>query len=264
MTETAFKRVPDAEAATEADAGLQKMSFLEHLEELRKRLVVSFIAVAVGFLASWYFAEEIFAILQAPLTQYLAGDKLAYTRLTAPFFLYMKVAFFAGIFVASPVILHQLWAFIAPGLYRHERRYALPFIIFGTLFFMAGGYFGYRFLLPATCKFFIETGKEFKQMVTVDDYFSFSSVIILAAGLVFETPILIFFLARIGLVTPAFLLKNFKYAVLIAFIISALVTPTPDVVTQAALAVPMIVLYLVGIAVAYAFGRTRQPDEART
>ena len=183
------------------------------------------------------------------------GDKLAYTRLTAPFFLYMKVAFFAGLFAAAPVVLLQLWLFIAPGLYKKERRLAAPFIIFGTLFFIAGGYFGYRFLLPATCSFFVETGKQFKQMVTVDDYFSFASTIILATGLVFETPILIFFLARLRIVTPAFLMQKFKYAIVLSFVIAAIVTPTPDMVTQAALAVPMIVLYLIGVAVAYLFGQ---------
>ena len=120
---------------------------------------------------------------------------------------------------------------------------------------LLGGYFGYRVLLPGTCKFFVETGKQFKQMVTIDDYFSFSSMLILAAGLVFETPILIFFLARLGVVTPAFLLQKFKWAIVLAFIIAAIVTPTPDMVTQTALAVPMIALYALGIAIAYLFGK---------
>jgi sec-independent protein translocase protein TatC len=242
--------------STPTQDDLPKMTFLDHLEELRKRLVVSLIAVAVGFFLCWSFAEQIFAVLQAPLTNFLPpGDKLAYTRLTAPFFLYMKVAFFAGLFVSSPVVLLQLWLFVAPGLYKKERRLAVPFIVFGTLFFILGGYFGYRYLLPATCSFFVETGKEFKQMVTVDDYFSFASTIILAAGVVFETPILIFFLARIGLVTPAFLLQKFKYAVVLSFVIAAVVTPTPDMVTQAALAIPMILLYLIGVAVAFLFAK---------
>jgi sec-independent protein translocase protein TatC len=244
------------EPVAEPDAELPKMSFLDHLEELRKRLLVSFIAVGVGFLLCWAFAEKIFGKLQEPLTKFLPhGDKLAYTRLTAPFFLYMKVAFFAGLFVAAPVILFQLWLFIAPGLYKRERRLAAPFIIFGSIFFLLGGYFGYRFLLPATCSFFVETGKQFKQMVTVDDYFSFASMIILATGLVFETPILIFFLARMGIVTPAFLMQKFKYAVVLSFIVAAIVTPTPDMVTQSALAIPMILLYLIGVGVAYLFGK---------
>jgi len=243
-------------AEEEVDHDLPKMSFLDHLEELRKRLLYSFIAVAGGFAVCWSFAEEIYAKLQEPLTAVLQpGDKLAYTRLTAPFFLYMKVAFFAGIFVAAPFVLWQVWLFISPGLYRKERRYAVPFIVFASLFFIAGGYFGYRFLLPGTCEFFIETGKNFKQVITVDDYFGFASLIILAAGVVFETPILIFFLARLGIVTPAFLLQKFKYAVVLAFVIAAIITPTPDIVTQAALAIPMIVLYLIGVGVAYLFAR---------
>jgi sec-independent protein translocase protein TatC len=246
----------DPQSNYDPEQELPRMTFLDHLEELRRRLLISFIAIAVAFFACWAFAEPIFALLQAPLTRFLPpGDKLAYTRLTAPFFLYMKVSFFTGIFLASPVILLQLWLFVAPGLYKKERRLAAPFIILGTLFFVLGGYFGYRYLLPATCSFFVETGKQFKQMVTVDDYFSFASTIILATGLVFETPILIFFLARLGIVTPAFLLQKFKYAVVFSFIIAAVVTPTPDMVTQAALAVPMILLYLIGIGVAFLFGK---------
>jgi sec-independent protein translocase protein TatC len=247
---------PPADTAEDPERDLQKMSFLEHLEELRKRLLFTFIAIAVGFAVCWHWADIIFAWLQAPLTRFLPpGDKLAFTRLTGPFFLYMKVAFFAGLFLMSPVILQQLWLFISPGLYKRERRYAAPFIIFATIFFVAGGYFGYRFILPATCAFFIETGKQFKQVVTIDDYFSFASMIVLAAGLVFETPILIFFLARLGIVTPAFLMQKAKYAIVFSFIIAAIVTPTPDMVTQTALAVPMIVLYFLGVAIAYMFGK---------
>ncbi|HEV7921723.1 MAG TPA: twin-arginine translocase subunit TatC [Thermoanaerobaculia bacterium] len=246
--------LPEVEG--DGEHGLPKMSFLEHLDELRKRLLISFIAVFVGFLACWHYAEPIFNKLQEPLTRFLPpGDKLAYTRLTAPFFMYMKVAFFAGMFAAAPVVLLQLWLFIAPGLYRNERRYAVPFIIFATFFFLGGGYFGWKVILPATCAFFVENGKQFKQMVTIDDYFSFASTIILAAGLVFETPILIFFLARLGIVTPAFLLQKFKYAVVLSFVVAAVVTPTPDMVTQTALALPMILLYLLGIAIAYMFGK---------
>jgi len=238
------------------DHDLPKMSFLEHLEELRKRLLVSVIAIFVAFLLCWNFADRIFAKIQEPLTKFLPhGDKLAYTKLTDPFFLYMKVAFFAGLFLAAPVTLLQLWLFIAPGLYKTERKYAAPFIIFASAFFILGGYFGYRVLLPGTCNFFVETGKQFKQMITINEYFSFASTIVLASGLVFETPILIFFLARLGIVTPAFLLQKFKFAVVLAFIISAVVTPTPDMVTQTFLAVPMIALYALGILITWAFGK---------
>lgn len=247
-----------ADAAEDEESELPAMSFLDHLEELRKRLLYSLISLLVGFGACFHYAPKIFLIVQQPILQYLVkGDKLAFTTLTSPFMLYMKVAFFAGIFVASPFILFQLWMFISPGLYRKERRYAAPFIIFATLFFVAGGWFGYTYVLPMACKFFIETGEGFKQVITIDDYFGFASKLILGMGLVFETPILIFFLARLGLVTPQFLLKNFKYAFLIIFIVAAIITPTPDMVTQTALAVPMVGLYLLGILVAYLFGQKR-------
>lgn len=242
--------------AEEAEHELPKMSFLEHLEELRKRLIVSFIALGVAFFLCWHWAEKIFAWLELPLTQFLPrGEQLVYTRLTEPFFLYMKVAFYTGIFVASPIILLQLWMFISPGLYSKERRYAAPFIIMATIFFVGGGYFGYRFLLPATCGFFIETGKQFHQMIKADEFFSFASTIILASGLVFETPILIFFLSRLGIVTPAFLMQKSKYAIVLSFVVAAIVTPTPDAVTATALALPMIALYYFGVLISWAFGK---------
>ena len=246
----------DFVAGEDAEHELPKMSFLEHLEELRKRLIVSIVALGVAFLLCWNFADRIFRWLSLPLAKFLPpGDKLVFTRLTEPFMLYMKVAFFTGIFIASPVILWQLWLFISPGLYKRERRYAAPFIIIASLFFIVGGYFGWRVLLPGTCAFFLETGKQFKQMIKADEFFSFASTIILATGLVFETPILIFFLARLGIVTPAFLMQKFKYAIVLAFIIAAVVTPTPDMVTQTALALPMIGLYFLGVGIAYVFGK---------
>ncbi len=242
--------------STEAEHQLPKMTFLEHLEELRKRLIVSIVALGVAFLVCWNFADRIFGLLARPLSKFLPpGEKLVFTRLTEPFLLYMKVAFFAGIFLSSPIILWQLWLFISPGLYKRERRYAVPFIIIASLFFLLGGYFGWRVLLPGTCAFFLETGKQFKQMIKADEFFSFASMIILATGLVFETPILIFFLARLGVVTPAFLMQKSKYAIVLAFIIAAIVTPTPDMVTQTALALPMIALYFLGVGIAYIFGK---------
>ena len=248
---------PTLESTLETEeAELPKMSFLDHLDELRRRLMYSVIALVVATLVCWSFAPQIFDWLEKPVLQFLPpGEQLAYTRLTSPFFLYMKVAFFAGIFLASPVILFQLWRFIAPGLYSRERRYAAPFITFATLFFAAGGYFGYRTVFPMACKFFLEMGQEFKQVITIDEYFSLASKMILGMGLVFETPILIFFLSRLGIVTPAFLMQKFKWAVLIIFVIAALITPTPDMVTQAALAIPMILLYLLGIAISYLFAK---------
>src|SRR6266550_6780131 len=235
---------------------LPKMTFLEHLEELRKRLIVSIIALGVAFLACWNYADRIFAYIALPLSRFLPpGGKLVYTRLTEPFMLYMKVALFAGIFLASPVILWQLWLFIAPGLYKRERRYAAPFIIVASLFFIAGGYFGYRVLLPGMCAFFVETGRQFAQMIKADEFFSFASTMILTTGLVFETPILIFFLARLGIVTPQFLLQKSKWAIVAAFVIAAILTPSADIVNQTAFALPMIALYFIGVGVAFLFAK---------
>ncbi|HEU5162213.1 MAG TPA: twin-arginine translocase subunit TatC [Thermoanaerobaculia bacterium] len=243
------------DSSLDEESTLPRMSFLEHLEELRRRILISVVAVIVAFAVCWSFAPEIFEWLQAPIKPLLKGETLAYTRLAAPFFLYMKAAFLAGLFLASPVILWQLWRFIAPGLYRRERLYAAPFIIFSTLFFVAGGYFGHRVVLPMAAAFFLELGENFQQVITIDDYFAVASKLILGMGLVFEMPTLIFFLARLGIVTPKFLLKKFKYAVLIIFIIAAIITPTPDPVTQSALAVPMILLYLLGVGIAMLFGK---------
>ncbi len=242
--------------AGEEEHELPKMTFLEHLEELRKRLIISIIALGVAFLACWNYADRIFAYIALPLSRFLPpGGKLVYTRLTEPFMLYMKVAFFAGIFLASPVILWQLWLFIAPGLYKRERRYAAPFIIIASLFFVAGGYFGYRVLLPGMCAFFVETGKQFAQMIKADEFFSFASTMILTTGLVFETPILIFFLARMGVVTPQFLLQKSKWAIVAAFVIAAILTPSADIVNQTAFALPMIALYFIGVGVAFLFAK---------
>jgi sec-independent protein translocase protein TatC len=255
MTEIADIESPADEEAPDAD--LPKMSFLDHLEELRKRLIVSIIAIFVAFVACWRYADKIYAWVQEPLTKFLPpGDqKLAYTHLTEPFMVYMKVAFFAAIFIASPIIMWQVWRFISPGLYKRERRYAAPFIILATLFFVLGGYFGYRVLLPGACAFFVETGQKFKQMIKIDEYFSFASTIMLASGVVFETPILIFFLARLGIVTPHFLLQKSKWAIVLSFVIAAVLTPSPDMVNQAFLAVPMIALYFLGVGVAFMFGK---------
>lgn len=255
MTETADTASPPVDEVPEGE--LRKMSFLDHLEELRKRLIVAIIAIGVAFLVCWNFADKIFAWIEAPLTKFLppTDQKLAYTHLTEPFMLYMKVAFFTAIFVSSPILMWQVWRFISPGLYKRERRYAAPFIIFATLFFLLGGYFGYRVILPGACAFFVETGKQFKQMIKVDEYFSFASTLILAAGVVFETPILIFFLARLGIVTPAFMLQKSKWAIVLAFIIAAVLTPSPDMVNQSLLALPMIGLYFLGVGVAFLFAK---------
>jgi sec-independent protein translocase protein TatC len=171
----------------------------------------------------------------------------------------MKMAFFVGIFLVAPYLLYQVWAFVAPGLYSHEKAYAIPFIVMGTLFFIGGAAFGHYVLFPTTFGFLIGFGGEDMQFLPkVDEYYSFYSWFLLGLGVVFQTPVIIFVLARIGLVTPGFLIAHFKYAVLVSFVLAAIITPTPDVMAQTMLAVPMVALYLLGIAVAWAFARPRK------
>jgi sec-independent protein translocase protein TatC len=244
------------------------MSFLEHLEELRVRLIHSIVALLVGFLACWNFRDQIFDFLTQPLRQAYPGIKFITTGPSEALILNMKMAFFVGIFVAAPYVLYQVWAFIAPGLYPHEKVYAVPFIVAGSLFFIGGACFGHFYLFPLTFRFLGEfAGDDMTYMPKVDEYYSFYSWFLLGLGLVFQLPVVIFVLSRIGLVTPRFLIRNFKFAVLAAFVVSAIITPTPDIVTQSLLALPMIGLYLLGVGVAALFGRPRREPlsaEART
>jgi sec-independent protein translocase protein TatC len=239
-----------------------RMSFLEHLEELRIRLIHSLISLFVGFLICWGFHEQIFRIITEPMRVSIPDIRFIYTEPAEALMLYMKMSFFVGIFVAAPYILYQVWAFISPGLYKHEKAYAIPFIGFGSLFFAGGAAFGHFVLFRATFKFLGEFGgADMEFLPKISEYYSFYSWFLLALGIVFQLPVLIFVLARIGLVTPGFLLRHFKYAVLAAFVVSAVITPTADVVTQSLLAGPMLVLYLVGVIVAWLFGRPRRKPE---
>jgi sec-independent protein translocase protein TatC len=237
------------------------MTLLEHLDELRRRIFNSVIAIFVAFLGCWYFSPQIFAWLEKPIIEALPeGDQLAFTDLAGPFLLYIKVALLSAIFVASPVLLLQVWLFLRPGLYKRERRLALPFIILTTLCFVAGGYFGYLVAFPMVVKFLLGVGENFKQVVTIQTYFSMMSKILLGLGLVFEMPMLIFFLAHFGIVSAGQLLRWFRWAVLLIFITAAIITPTPDIATQTVFAVPMIILYLIGVLVAWIFGKRRDDD----
>jgi sec-independent protein translocase protein TatC len=239
------------------------MGFLEHLDELRRRLLWSLVAVGVAFALALTRARAILDFLLRPIRPYLGNEKPVFLDLTEPFLLYMKVGFLASLFLAAPFVLYQIWAFIAPGLYPRERRYVVPFILFSTIFFVAGGAFGYYVGFPAAGRFLLGIAGEFQPALRISSLFSFESKIILGMGLVFELPTVIYFLARLGLVTPGFLWRNFPYAVLVIFILAAVITPTPDVVTQCIFAAPMILLYLLGILVAYVFGRPRaEPPEA--
>lgn len=239
-----------------------KMSFLEHLDELRVRLVHAVVALCVGTAIAWIWHLEIFHVLTQPLRKAFPDIKFIFTGPSEALILYMKMAFFVGIFLAAPYILYQAWAFISPGLYSHEKRYVVPFVAMGSIFFAAGAVFGHLFLFPATFSFLGSFGGSDMQFLPkIDEYFSFYSWFLLGLGAVFQTPVIIFILSRIGLVTPAFLLRQWKWAVVLSFVISAFVTPSPDMVNQTALAVPMIALYLLGVLAAWLFGRPRRKPE---
>jgi sec-independent protein translocase protein TatC len=241
------------------------MTFLEHLEELRKRLFNSVIAVLIAFCVCCFFAKKIFYFVALPLTAALgSGKKLAYMSLAEPFTLYMKIAFVAAIFLSAPCVIYQLWLFISPGLFPRERGYAFPFIFFATLFFLLGGFFGYRVVFPTLCKFFLSVGEDFDPVLRINDYFSLFSKTLLGIAVVFEMPVLIFFLAKLGIITHTFMLKKWRWAIVIIFIIAAVLTPTPDMATQAAVAFPMLGLYFLSIGVAYFFGKKRNDAETET
>jgi sec-independent protein translocase protein TatC len=230
---------------------LQRMSLIQHLQELRKRILWSLVFTALAFFFCWEKHEQIFDFLQVPIKQILPpGAKLVFMGITDPFILYFKVAALAALFMASPFILFQLWKFISPGLYRRERRYVLPFIFFGTVFFLSGGAFAYKIAFPYAAHFLLDVGSKFQPMLTIDRYFGLEMGIILGLGLMFELPIVIFTVCEIGVVTPRFLMKHFRYAVMIIFILAAILTPTPDVFNMCVVAVPTLCLYLLGVGAA--------------
>lgn len=234
---------------TEED--LARMSLLEHLEELRKRLLWSLVSVAAAFVPCWIYVKQIFAFLQIPIQELRPGEKLVFTGLADPFLLYFKVAALAALFLAAPFLLFQLWGFVAPGLYKRERLYLLPFIFFGSFFFLAGGAFAYYVAFPMAAEFLLSMGEGFQMMLTVERYFSFLLTMILGLGMMFELPVVILVLAALGVVTPGFLLRHFRWAVIIIFVVSAIITPTPDIVNLCVFAVPALLLYLLGVGAAF-------------
>jgi sec-independent protein translocase protein TatC len=263
--------MPDIETAAAAarekiTEKMSAMSFLEHLEELRKRIIWSIMAVAVAFLACWNYADRIYGYMQAPIMKALANNhleqKLVYLNPTEPFNMYMKIGLIAALFVASPFVLYQLWAFVAPGLYRNEKRYVMPFMVLSVGLFLGGGFFGYKIVYPAALDFLIGYGKQFTPMITIGEYTDLFLTIIIGLGVVFEMPILVFFLALIGIVSPRWMWNNFRYSILVIFIIAAILTPTTDIMNMCIFAAPMIGLYLVSIGVAWLVHPSRRKKAA--
>ncbi len=242
-----------------------KSPFTEHLGELRDRLIHSFIAVGIGFVAAYFFKEKLFELLTAPLVTAMSESghaKLIFTGLPEAFFTYLKVALMAGIILATPVLFYEFWMFVSPGLYRNEKKYILPIILLSVIFFMAGSSFGYFIVFPYGFQFFLGfTTETIQAMPSMKEYLSFASKMLLAFGFVFELPLVLTFLSRMGLVSTDFLKKNRKYALLLFFVGAAIITP-PDVVTQVMMAMPLILLYEIGIIGAMVFGRkSPAPDD---
>lgn len=242
----------------ELDLGGGKMSFLEHLDELRKRLIASVVALVVGCLIAFIFVGRIQEFIWVPLWQRLGGETFIFTRGFEPFLLTMKIGALAGLLISSPFIIYQLWLFIAPGLYSHEKRFAIPFVLFSSLFFLGGAAFSHFVAFPATWLFFLGWQTEYMRFLpNIGDAFSLYVKMMLAFGLIFQMPTLVLSLTRMGLVTAGFLLRNTKYAVLIIFIVAAVISPGTDVVSQALMAGPMLVLYLFSIFVAWVFAKRK-------
>jgi sec-independent protein translocase protein TatC len=239
-----------------------KIPFTAHLEELRKRLIVCFIAVGIGFVGAYGFKEKLFQVLTAPLVRVMeSGDTLIFTNLPEAFFTYLKVSFLAGLLVASPVILYQFWMFVAPGLYQRERRVLLPIVFLSTLFFLGGSLFGYFIVFPWGFQFFLGFATEtIRPLPSMREYLSFSAKLLLAFGVVFEMPLVLTAMARLGIVSVDFLKKNRKYAILLFFIGAAILTP-PDVITQIMMALPLMLLYEFSIIGARIFAPKKKPTE---
>lgn len=239
------------------------MSFLEHLDELRKRIIRAVIALFVGFLIALAFIEYIFRFIMQPLQAVLPdGGKLIYTEPAEAFLLYLKIAALVGLIIALPALLWQAWSFIAPGLYSNEKRLAIPFVVSGTLFFVCGAAFSHYVVFPAAWAFFASFSTDYMAFTPrIEPVFSLYVRMALGLGAVFQIPTVVMFLARVGLVTPRLLFRNIKYALLAVFIVAAIITPGSDPLSQVLVALPMMGLYVLSIGVAWVFRKRSVPAE---
>ncbi|HEX5760189.1 MAG TPA: twin-arginine translocase subunit TatC [Thermoanaerobaculia bacterium] len=237
---------------------LPTMGLLQHLDELRKRILWSLVALVVTFMPAWYFIEPLCDFLEAPIKPFLKdGQQLTVTSVTEAFLVKFKVAALAALFLAAPFVLLQLWRFVAPGLYRREKALAVPFIAAGTAFFLAGGAFAYYVAFPMAVQFLLGMGERYMLLITARSYLGFLMTMILGLGLMFELPIIIFLLCAIGVTSPRFLMRHFRWAVVLIFTTAAIITPTPDVVNLSIFALPTLGLYLLGVGASALFLRRR-------
>jgi len=239
------------------------MSFTAHLGELRKRLVISFVAVGIGFAVAYAYSVEIFEWLVQPLIGVLPpGDKLVFTALPEAFFIYIKASLIAGTVLASPVIFYELWMFVAPGLYQKEKKYVLPFVIISSLLFALGALFGYYVVFPVGFRFLVGFSTEnIRALPSLTLYLSFCLKLLLGFGLVFEFPVLAYFLGRIGIINSRMMAQNRRIAILLIFVVAAVITP-PDVVSQIMLAIPLYLLYEGSIIIVKFTGKEKKAENA--
>jgi sec-independent protein translocase protein TatC len=243
------------------EPGEGRMTFLEHLDELRKRITHAVVALLVGFLISFAFIDKVFAFVYLRLTQDVPGGKLIYTEPGEAFFLWMKIAALTGVLISSPYIMWQVWLFIAPGLYAKEKKLAIPFVISSSALFIAGAAFSHYVLFPAAWSFFASFSNSYLEfMPRIEPVFAVYVKLMLGMGLVFQMPVLMFVLARLGIVTARFLVKNTKYAILLIFIVAAVITPDGNPINQLLVGAPMVVLYFIGIVVAWLFGKKKAQE----
>ncbi|HYL10412.1 MAG TPA: twin-arginine translocase subunit TatC [Candidatus Acidoferrales bacterium] len=259
---------PEAVAADAKGDGGKPMTFFEHLTELRKRIINSLMAIGAGAIVGVLIAEKIFGFIARPMLGALhdahLAERLVYTSPTGAINLIIELGLYIGLVLASPVVLHQTWLFVAPALYKHERKAVVTFVASSVLLFLTGIAFGYYVMLPSVLRFLIHFKGPIEPLISMNEYFDLTLMVLLGLGIIFELPILIFFLSLFGVVTPSFLWKNFRYAILIISVVAAIVTPSPDAMTMLIFMAPMVLLYFVGIAVsAVVVKRKRERETAR-
>jgi sec-independent protein translocase protein TatC len=257
--------ISKAREAVSARAELPGMGLMEHLDELRKRIVRSAIFLGLGFAACWSFHDRLIDFIQAPLTR--DGKSLNMIHPMDGMNLAIHVSLVGGLILASPFVLFQVWLFIAPGLYQKEKRFVLPFIAATVGLFLTGAYFGYYWVLPSAVHILLDVfGGKFTSIISIEEYTSFFLSIILGLGIAFELPVLIFFLSLFGIVSPRFLWRNIRYAILAVFLVAAIICPMPDPVSMCLYAMPLLGLYLIGIGVAWwvhpSRRKKKEPEQA--
>jgi sec-independent protein translocase protein TatC len=254
--------IDNARKAVTDRAELPGMSLMEHLDELRKRLIHSVFYLVAGFIVAYIFHVRLYGIIQAPLDQ--LHIPLNYTHPTDGLNLYIKTSLYGGAILASPFILYQVWLFISPGLYRHEQRYVVPFMAATVALFFSGAWFGYRYVLPGALNVLINGfAKQFHPIITIDDYTGFFLAIVLALGVTFELPVIMFFLALFKIVDGRFLLRHIRYAILAIFVVTAIICPLPDPLSMCLFASPMLILYMIGVGAAFLVNPSTKKDTVK-